>query len=327
MLVAIIALWNAGGGASLHLDALREVMLSPRAQLFMFLAFFTAFAVKSALVPFHTWLPDAQAAAPTFAAVTLGLKVGAYGILRFAMPLFPAAATNDTVRTTILVLSVVAIVYGALLAMAQRDLKRLISYSSISHLGFIMLGTFALTQQSVQGAVMSIVNSGISTSALFLLAGMLEDRTGTTDLESFGGIARVVPWFAVMFTVVMLSTVALPGTNGFVGEFLVLLGTYAELPAMAVIATSGVIFAAAYGMRALQLVLFGSFDRGRLGTITDLSTREKLVLSAFAVAIVYLGFAPQPMLQRSERASRDLIEAVRFGPNAPVPTPPVSLNR
>jgi NADH-quinone oxidoreductase subunit M len=121
--------------------------------------------------------------------------------------------------------------------------------------------------------------------------------------------------------------VALPGTNGFVGEFLVLLGTYAELPAMAVIATSGVIFAAAYGMRALQLVLFGSFDRGRLGTITDLSTREKLVLSAFAVAIVYLGFAPQPMLQRSERASRDLIEAVRFGPNAPVPTPPVSLNR
>lgn len=327
MLVAIIALWNAGGGATLHLDALREVVLSPRAQLFMFLAFFTAFAVKSALVPFHTWLPDAQAAAPTFAAVTLGLKVGAYGILRFAMPLFPAAATNDTVRTTILVLSVVAIVYGALLAMAQRDLKRLISFSSISHLGFIMLGTFALTQQSVQGAVMSIVNSGISTSALFLLAGMLEDRTGTTDLESFGGIARAVPWFAVMFTVVMLSTVALPGTNGFVGEFLVLLGTYAELPAMAVIATSGVIFAAAYGMRALQMVLFGSFDRGRLGTITDLSTREKLVLSAFAVAIVYLGFAPQPMLQRSERASRDLIEAVRFGPNAPVPTPPVSLNR
>ena len=327
MLVAIIALWNAGGGASLHLDALRDVMLSPRAQLFMFLAFFSAFAVKSALVPFHTWLPDAQGAAPTFAAVTLGLKVGAYGILRFAMPLFPAAATNDTVRTTILVLSVVAIVYGALLAMAQRDLKRLISYSSISHLGFIMLGTFALTQQSVQGAVMSIVNSGISTSALFLMAGMLEDRTGTTDLEAFGGIARVVPWFAVMFTVVMLSTVALPGTNGFVGEFLVLLGTYAELPAMAVIATSGVIFAAAYGMRALQLVLFGSFDRGKLGTLTDLTMREKLVLSVFAVAIVYLGFVPQPMLQRSERASRDLIEAVRFGPNAPVPTPPVSLNR
>lgn len=327
MLVAIVALWNMGGGSSLHLDALRDVALSPRAQLFMFAAFFTAFAVKSALVPFHTWLPDAQGAAPTFAAVTLGLKVGAYGILRFAIPLFPAAATNETVRGTILVLSVVAVLYGALLAMTQRDFKRMISYSSISHLGFIMLGSFALTQQSVQGAVMSIVNSGISTSALFLLAGMLEDRTGTTDLEAFGGIARVVPWFAVMLTLVMLSTVALPGTNGFVGEFLVLLGTYGELPVLAVIATSGVIFAAAYGMRVLQMLLFESFDRARHGSLPDLSAREKLVMTAFAAAILYLGFVPQPVLQRSERASRDLVEAVRFGPNAPVPLPPVSLNQ
>ena len=327
MLVAIIALWNLGGGSTLHLDALREVALSPRVQLLMFLAFFSAFAVKSALVPFHTWLPDAQGAAPTFAAVTLGLKVGAYAILRFAIPLFPAAATHDAVRGTILVLSVVAVLYGALLAMTQRDFKRMISYSSISHLGFIMLGSFALTQQSVQGAVMSIVNSGISTSALFLLAGMLEDRTGSTDLTAFGGIARVVPWFAVMLTLVMLSTVALPGTNGFVGEFLVLLGTYAEFPVLAVIATSGVIFAAAYGLRALQLVLFASFDRDRLGTLRDLTGRERLVMSAFAVAIVYLGFAPQPVLQRAERASRDLVEAVRFGPNAPAPLPPVSLNR
>jgi NADH-quinone oxidoreductase subunit M len=327
MLVAIVALWNMGGGASLHLDDLREIVLSPRAQLFMFLAFFSAFAVKSALVPFHTWLPDAQGAAPTFAAVTLGLKVGAYAILRFAIPLFPAAATNETVRGTILVLSVIAVLYGALLAMTQRDFKRMISYSSISHLGFIMLGSFALTQQSVQGAVMSIVNSGISTSALFLLAGMLEDRTGTTDLKAFGGIARVVPWFAVMLTLVMLSTVALPGTNGFVGEFLVLIGTYAELPVLAVIATSGVIFAAAYGMRALQLLLFESFDREKHGALADLTTREKFVMSAFAAAILYLGIVPQPVLQRSERATQDLVEAVRFGPNAPVPLPPVSLNR
>jgi NADH-quinone oxidoreductase subunit M len=327
MLVAIIALWNLGGGTTLHLDALREVTLSPKAQLFMFLAFFSAFAVKSALVPFHTWLPDAQGAAPTFAAVTLGLKVGAYAILRFAIPLFPTAATNGTVRSTILILSVVAVIYGALLAMSQRDLKRLISYSSISHLGFIMLGSFALTQQSVQGAVMSIVNSGISTSALFLLAGMLEDRTGTTELEAFGGIARVVPWFAVMLTLVMLSSIALPGTNGFVGEFLVLLGTYAEEPVLAVIATSGVIFAAAYGLRALQMLLFGSLDRSRLGALRDLNTREKFVMTVFAVAIVFLGLAPQPVLQRTERASRDLVEAARFGPNAPVPLPPVSLNR
>lgn len=327
MLVAIVALWNMGGGTSLHLDVLREVALSPRAQLFMFLAFFAAFGVKSALVPFHTWLPDAQGAAPTFAAVTLGLKVGAYAILRFAIPLFPAAATDETVRGTILVLSVIAVLYGAFLALAQRDFKRLISYSSISHLGFIMLGSFALTQQSVQGAVMSIVSSGISTSALFLLAGMLEDRTGTTELKAFGGLARAVPWFAVMLTLVMLSNVALPGTNGFVGEFLVLLGTYSELPVLAVIATSGVIFAAAYGMRALQLVLFASFDHERLAGLSDLTGREKFVMTAFAAAILYLGFVPQPVLQRSDRAARDLVEAVRFGPNAPVPLPPVSLNR
>lgn len=327
MLVAIIALWNFGGGSSLHLDSIRDVALSPRAQLFLFLAFFAAFGVKSALVPFHTWLPDAQGAAPTFAAVTLGLKVGAYAILRFAIPLFPAAATHETVRGTILVLSVVAVIYGALLAMSQRDFKRMISYSSISHLGFIMLGSFALTQQSVQGAVMSIVNSGISTSALFLLAGMLEDRTGTTELSAYGGIARVVPWFAVMLTLVMLSTVALPGTNGFVGEFLVLIGAYAELPVLAIIATSGVIFAAAYGMRALQLILFASFDRERHGTLADLCPREKFVMSAFAAAILYLGFVPQPVLQRSERASREIVEAVRFGPNAPVALPPVSQTR
>lgn len=327
MLVAIVALWNLGGGTSLHLDTLRDIALSPRTQLFMFLAFFAAFAVKSALVPFHTWLPDAQGAAPTFVAVTLGLKVGAYAILRFAIPLFPAAATNDVVRGTILVLSVVAILYGALMAMAQRDFKRMISYSSISHLGFIMLGSFALTQQSVQGAVMSIVNSGISTSALFLMAGMLEDRTGTTDMQSFGGIARIVPWFSVMLTLVMLSSIALPGTNGFVGEFLVLLGTYSELPVLAIIATSGVIFAAAYGLRALQLLLFGPTNNQHTGMLADLSSRERLVMTVFAAAIVYLGFVPQPVLQRSERASRDLVESVRFGPNAPAQLPPVSLTR
>jgi NADH-quinone oxidoreductase subunit M len=231
------------------------------------------------------------------------------------------------VRGTILVLSVVAIVYGALLAMTQRDFKRMISYSSISHLGFIMLGSFALTQQSVQGAVVSMVSSGISTSALFLLAGMLEDRTGSTDMSSYGGIANVVPWFSCMLTLVILSTVALPGTNGFVGELLVLLGTYAELPVMAIIATSGVIFAAAYGLRALQLLVFGRLAGQANLALADLSGREKFVMSVFAAAILYLGIVPQPVLQRAERASRDLVESVRFGPNAPAQLPPVSLNR
>jgi NADH-quinone oxidoreductase subunit M len=318
MLVAIVALWNLGGGTSFHLDHLLAIELSYRTQIFMFLAFFTAFAVKSAMVPFHTWLPDAQSSAPTFVAVALGFKVGAYATLRFAIPMFPAAATDPTVRGTILVLSVIGIIYGALLAMSQRDFKRLVAYTSISHLGFIMLGAFALSHQSVQGAVMVMVSSGISTSALFLLAGMLQDRRGTNDMGAYGGLARVVPAFSVMLTLAMLSTIGLPGTNGFVGEFLVLVGTYPERPVFATIATSGVIFAAIYGLRALQRLLFERLDDQENASLRDMSRREMAAMSAFAVAILWLGIAPQPLLRRIDRASADVVQAVRFGPNAPV---------
>lgn len=327
MLVAIIALWNAGGGASLHLDTLLQVTLSPRTQFWMFLAFFTAFAVKSAWVPFHTWLPDAQSAAPTVAAITLGLKVGAYAILRFAIPLFPAAAMHPTVRTTILVVSTIAVVYGALLAMAQRDLKRVLSYSSISHLGLIMLGCFALTPQSVQGAVMGIIASALATTVLFLAAGMLEDRRGTTAFSAFGGIARVVPWFGTTLIVAILSTVALPGTVGFVGEFLILIGTFGDHPVLAIVATSGVIFAAVYGLRAAQSVLFGPGSAESTDALPDLSGRERFVMATLVAAMVYLGVAPHAILQRTDHASQTLIESVRFGPNAPTTLPPVSLSR
>jgi NADH-quinone oxidoreductase subunit M len=298
MLVAVVALWHAGGGTSFHLDDLTRLTIAPQAQLLMFGAFFLAFAVKSALVPFHTWLPDAQGGAPTLASVALGVKVGTYAILRFAIPLFPDAATHEVLRNVILALSVIGIIYGAILAMSQQDLKRMISYSTISHLGFIMLGCFVFTEQSVQGAVMAMVASGVSTSALFLLAGMLEDRRGTTDLAAFGGLARVLPVFSVLFALAMLSTIGLPGTNGFIGEFLVLIGTYDERPVLAVIATSGVIFAAIYGLRALQRVLFDRLDNPHNTTLRDLSRREVAVMSAFAVAIVWLGVAPSPLLRR-----------------------------
>lgn len=316
MLVAILALWNAGGATSFHLDDLLLIKLDLNAQLFMFGAFFLAFAIKSALVPFHTWLPDAQSSAPTFVAVTLGLKVGVYAILRFAIPLFPAAAMHPTVRSAILITSVVAIVYGALVAMAQRDAKRLISYSSISHLGFIMLGAFALTQQSVQGAIMIMINHGITTSALFLLVGMLQDRRGTTDLRGFGGLAGVVPMFSVVMTLAVLSTIGLPGTNGFVGEFLVLLGTYSEAPVLSMVATTGVIIAAIYGLRALQGVLFEPVDAERNGSMRDFTRRELSVMSVFVLAIIWMGVAPAPVLRRIDDASRHIIEAARFGPNA-----------
>ena len=318
MLVALLALWNAGGGTSFQLDQLLQVRLDSSVQLWMFGAFFLAFAVKSALVPFHTWLPDAQGSAPTFAAVTLGLKVGVYAILRFAIPLFPAAATHPVVQGTILVLSVVAIVYGAMVAMMQRDLKRMISYSAISHLGFIMMGTFALTQQSVQGAVLIMINSGITTSALFLLAGMLQDRRGTTELSAFGGLARVAPAFSLVLTLAMLSTIGLPGTNGFVGEFLVLLGTYGEQPTLAIIATTGVVFAAVYGLRALQGVLFEKLDAPANQSLSDLTRREFAVMGVFAVGILWMGVAPGPVLHRVEQASRGVVEAARFGVNATI---------
>lgn len=327
MLVAILSLWNLGGGTSFQFDHLLQVRLTDSQQLVMFGAFFMAFAVKSALVPFHSWLPDAQSSAPTFAAVTLGLKVGIYAILRFAIPLFPAAATDPRVRDGIMVVSVVAILYGAFLAMSQRDIKRLISYSSISHLGFIMLGAFVLTQQSVEGSVMIMVNHGITTSALFLLAGMLQDRRGSTTMSDFGGIARRAPWYSVMFVLAVLSTVGLPGTNGFVGEFLVLLGTYAVRPALATIATVGVILAAIYGLRSVQQVLFEPANDSNAAPLRDLSMRERAVMGVFAVGIVWLGLAPSVVLTRVERASRGVIESARFGPNAPTSRMTLSVNR
>ncbi len=327
MLVAILALWNAGGGRTFALDYLLQVRLDESKQLMMFGAFFLAFAVKSALVPFHTWLPDAQGSAPTFAAVTLGLKVGVYAILRFAIPLFPAAALHPTVRGTILVLAVIAIVYGALVAMSQRDIKRLVTYSSISHLGFIMLGAFALTQESVQGAVMIMVNHGITTSALFLLVGMIQDRRGTTDMGEFGGLARVVPAFSIVFVLAILSTIGLPGTNGFIGEFLVLLGTYAEEPVLTIIATGGVVLAAVYGLRAVHGMLFDRLAIPANLSLRDLTPRESAVMSVFVVAILWMGVAPGPVLRRVEQASRDVVESARFGPNAPVARTPVTMGR
>ena len=300
MLVAIAALWTKGGGTSFALDHFLTLQLSSTEQLLMFGAFFLAFAVKSGLVPFHSWMPDAQQSAPTMGAVTLGIKVGMYAMLRFAIPMFPAAVSDSRVQLTIITLSVVTILYGALVAMAQTDFKRLISYSSISHLGFIMLGCFVLSPQSLQGATWITINHGITTSALFLLAGMLQDRKGTNLMTSFGGLARVVPWFSLMLTLAIFSTIGLPGTNGFIGEFLVLIGTYGSWPIVATMATTVVIFAAIYGLRTLQTILFGKLNESSNGNLRDLSFRELAVMSAFAVGIIWLGLAPHGVLQRIE---------------------------
>lgn len=319
MLVAIVFVW-AGGGRTFSLDALAGgAALSQTAQVWLFLAFFLALAVKSAFFPVHSWLPNAQGAAPTSAAVALGIKVGTYGMLRFALPLFPAAVLHPVLRNTIVGLAVAGILYGALVALAQPDLRRVASYASVSHLGFVVLGIFALTAESLQGAMLVMVSHGVSIGALFLLAGMLEDRTGSTAVDGFGGLARGIPLFSALLVLASLSTIGLPGTNGFVGEFLVLLGAFRTFPRATVLATVGVILAAVYLLRALQRMLFEtprSDDAAPPAPTRDLDARELAVLGAFAVAIVWLGVAPGGTLRRMEGPVQRLVSQVTRGASA-----------
>jgi NADH-quinone oxidoreductase subunit M len=319
MLVAIIYLGiQAGAGTGtpdFSYDRLLALTnLSERTALWLFAAFFLAFAVKVPMFPFHTWLPDAHVEAPTAGSVILAsimLKMGTFGFLRFALPLFPDAAMNPTIRTIILVLAVIGIVYGALVAMVQPDFKKLVAYSSVSHLGFVMLGIFALTLQSVQGALMIMISHGISTGALFLLVGMIYERKHSRLIESYGGIARVVPLFAAILTFVSLSSIGLPGTNGFVGEFLVLVGSFKTYPALTIIATTGVIFAAAYLLWAIQRILFNPLDKGENTHLPDLNKRELALLAPLVAAIIWLGVYPAPVLRRMEGSAQLLIDRVQ----------------
>jgi NADH-quinone oxidoreductase subunit M len=318
MLVAIIYLGlhmrTAMGAPDFSYDhLLASSAPSARAALWLFAAFSFAFAVKVPMFPFHTWLPDAHVEAPTAGSVILAgimLKMGAFGFMRFALPLFPGAAMNPTVRMIILVLAVIGIIYGALVAMVQPDFKKLVAYSSVSHLGFVMLGIFALTLQSVQGALMVMINHGISTGALFLLVGIIYERRHTRLIDAYGGIARAVPMFAAALTFVSLSSIGLPGTNGFVGEFLVLIGSFRTYPVLAVIATTGVIFAAAYLLWALQRILFNPLDKPENTHIPDLNGRELALLVPLIAAIIWLGVYPAPVLRRMEGSAQLLVNRV-----------------
>jgi NADH-quinone oxidoreductase subunit M len=317
MLLAIIWLWAGTGATSFGYEHILANYRHTGATTFwLFGAFFLAFAIKVPLFPFHTWLPDAHVEAPTTGSVILAgvmLKMGTYGFLRFALPLFPQAAMHPTVRAVILGLAVVSIVYGALVAMVQPDLKKLVAYSSVSHLGFVMLGIFALTTQSVQGALMVMLSHGISTGALFLMIGMLYERSHTREIAKFGGIARSVPMFSAFFLLVALSSIGLPGTNGFVGEFLTLLGAYRTAPLFVLVASSGVIFAAAYLLWGIQRVLFNPLNGESNATLVDLNRRELAVVGVFAVAILWLGLAPGPVLRRMEPAAARLVQQVERG--------------
>ncbi len=319
MLVAIIYLGlharNPAGTPDFSYDHLLTVSNIPqRTALWLFSAFFLAFAVKVPMFPFHTWLPDAHVEAPTAGSVILAgimLKMGTFGFLRFALPLFPGAAMNPTIRMIILVLAVIGIIYGALVAMVQPDFKKLVAYSSVSHLGFVMLGIFALTLQSVQGALLIMINHGISTGALFLLVGMIYERKHSRLIDSYGGIARVVPLFAAILTFVSLSSIGLPGTNGFVGEFLVLIGSFRTYPVLAIISATGVIFAAAYLLWAIQRILFNPLDKPENAHLPDLNKRELALLMPLVAVILWLGVYPAPVLRRMEASSQLLIDRVQ----------------
>jgi NADH-quinone oxidoreductase subunit M len=294
-------------------SVVQHLSVAPTTALWLFGAFFVAFAVKVPMFPFHTWLPDAHVEAPVVGSVVLAsimLKLGTFGFIRFAVPLFPSAATNNTIRSVILGLSVIGIVYGALVSLVQPDFKKLVAYSSVSHLGFVMLGIFAFTVQSVQGALMVMINHGISTGALFLLIGMIYERRHTRLIDAYGGLARVVPMFAAMLTFVSLSSIGVPGTNGFIGEFLVLVGSFRTQPLLAVIATTAVIFSAGYLLWAIQRILFNPLDRPENERVPDLNRRELALLAPLVAAIIWLGIYPAPVLRRMEPAAERFVHDV-----------------
>ena len=300
MLAAVIALYVISkdqlGAGTFDITALTKLHIDAHLQRWLFLGFFIAFAIKAPLWPFHTWLPDAVAAAtPGTAVLLVGVldKVGTFGMLRYALPLFPDAAKFFT--PAIIVLSIVSVIYGALLAIGQTDIKRLIAFTSISHFGFITLGIFAMTSQGLSGATLYMVNHGFSTAALFLIAGWMISRRKSSLISDFGGLQRVTPIMAWTFFIAGMSALALPGLSSFVSEFLVLVGTFTRYPWAAIIATVGIILAALYVLILVQRSLHGPITPGN-ENLSDLTRREKYAIAPVLAIIIVLGFFPKPLL-------------------------------
>jgi NADH-quinone oxidoreductase subunit M len=326
MLVGILTLYfyNAGGLAAIGLQGLGNVptfsipylytiapLIPAEVQFWVFLAFFVGFAIKVPMFPFHTWLPDAHVEAPTAASVILAavlLKMGTYGFVRLSMPLLPDA----TVKAVgwIGVLAIIAIIYGALVAMAQKDMKKLVAYSSVSHMGFIMLGLFALNEPGLRGAILQMLNHGISTGALFLLVGIVYERRHNRMIAEYGGLAKVMPLYATFFLVITMSSIGLPTLNGFIGEFLILIGAYNHSWVWALFAASGIVLGAAYMLWMYQRVFFGELTNEKNQDLADLNRREQWTLIPLVIIAFWIGLYPKPFLDRMAPTVDRVLERV-----------------
>lgn len=309
LLVGIILLY-INGGQTFDIIKLAEQSYPLKLQLILFWAFFAAFAVKVPMWPVHTWLPDAHTEAPAAGSVILAgvlIKMGAYGFLRFSLPILPDATRE--MMLPMLILSVIAIVYGAIICLAQTDLKRLIAYSSVSHMGFVTLGLFALNQRGLEGSILQMINHGVITGALFLAIGMIYERTHTREIASYGGLASTMPIFSGFFLLFTLAAVGLPGTNGFVGEFLILLGGFEQLPWTAVFAATGLILGAWYMLWLYQRMFFNEV-REEMRGLPELNLREILTLTPMVVLIFWIGLYPNALLSYLDVSVAHLLEQV-----------------
>jgi len=312
MLVAILYLYFAHrsqtGVYSFDLFALYNVVISPQAQDLLFLAFALAFAIKVPMFPFHTWLPDAHVEAPTAGSVVLAgvlLKMGSYGFLRFALPLFPLAFAKFL--PLLAILAVIGVIYGALVSMVQPDLKKLVAFSSVSHLGLVMLGAFALNVQGLEGSILQMINHGLSTGALFLIVGVIYERRHTRLIADFGGLSRVMPVFAAVFMIVTLSSIGLPGLNGFVGELLIILGAFKAFKVFAILSATGMILGAVYMLWMFQRVMYGEVVKEENKNLKDMNAREILTFLPILALIVWIGVYPQPFLRKMDASVQALI--------------------
>ncbi|MGJ0454685.1 MAG: NADH-quinone oxidoreductase subunit M [Methylocystis sp.] len=307
MLVAILAMYGKAGTTDitvlLHTDFPKEM------QTWLWLAFFASFAVKMPMWPVHTWLPDAHVEAPTAGSVILAailLKMGGYGFIRFSLPMFPDASTNFA--PLIYALSVIAIVYTSLVALVQEDIKKLIAYSSVAHMGFVTMGLFTLNAQGMQGAIFQMISHGLVAGALFLCVGVIYDRMHTREIAAYGGLVNRMPIYAFVFMLFTMANVGLPGTTGFIGEFLSLTGTFQANSWVALIATSGVVLSAAYALYLYRRVIFGVLDKASLKNITDLTPREIAIFTPLVLLTIYYGLQPQAILNATQASVDNLIQ-------------------